>query len=330
MSGAALALPPVVTACARRVEKEAGGPTASSLARGRMGTFPVPVADGRVLEVLDAGPKGALPLVIHNGTPGAPVAFGPMTESARAAGFRFITYGRPGYGASTENPARSVADAADDTAALLDRLGADRFATLGMSGGGPHALAAAARLGNRCLAAASAGSLAPAEAPGLEFLAGMAADNVAEFKAALAGPEPLTKFLTPLADQLKRITGAQLIDSLGALVSDVDRKALNGELAEWLAAQFRKALERGISGWRDDDLAFVKPWGFDVRAIEVPVAIWQGRRDQFVPYAHGQWLARNVRNARAHLLDDQGHLSLALDSKAIFEDLAALAKRRAG
>ena len=84
----------------------------------------------------------------------------------------------------------------------------------------------------------------------------------------------------------------------------------------------RRALSTGIAGWRDDDLAFVAPWGFELSGITVPVSIWQGARDRMVPFAHGQWLAAHIPGARVHLYDDEGHISLAQQLPRIVDELA--------
>jgi pimeloyl-ACP methyl ester carboxylesterase len=97
---------------------------------------------GRVLDVLIAGPEGGLPLVFHTGTPAGLVGLGPMAQTAAARGLRTVLYARPGYGDSTPQPGRLVADAAADVAAILDRLRIDEFVTAGWSGGGPWAWAA--------------------------------------------------------------------------------------------------------------------------------------------------------------------------------------------
>jgi pimeloyl-ACP methyl ester carboxylesterase len=99
--------------------------------------------------------------------------------------------------------------------------------------------------------------------------------------------------------------------ALGDLVSPIDVATLNGEFAEYLAASIRGAVANGIWGWHDDDLAFVKPWGFDLADLRVPVFIWQGGQDRMVPFRHGEWLAAHVPGATARLLPDQGHLSIA-------------------
>src|SRR3954469_6493893 len=111
---------------------------------------------GRTLHVVEDGDFGGLPVIVHGGTPGgAEPLHRPWVEDARGRGIRLIAYDRPGYGPSTPQPGRSVADAAADVAATADALGLDRFATWGASGGAPHALAMAALLPDRVVAAAA-------------------------------------------------------------------------------------------------------------------------------------------------------------------------------
>jgi pimeloyl-ACP methyl ester carboxylesterase len=293
-------------------------------------TFIVYLADGRQLEVLAAGPETGLPLVMHNGTPGGLVAYPPMIEAAAARGLRLVMCARPGYGESTPRPGRRVADVTPDVAAVLDELGAPHFVTAGRSGGGPHALACAARLPGRCLAAASVAGVAPYPADGLDWLASMGEGNVTEFAAAVAGDRPLTSFLETEAAGLATITGPEVADGLGDLVSAADRAAASGEFAEYVAASFRAGVRNGIAGWRDDDLAFVADWGFTMAeaGAGAPVAVWQGDQDMMVPLSHGDWLAAHVPGARAHLLAGEGHLTLAVTSfGAILDDLLELAGR---
>jgi len=266
------------------------------------------------------------PLVFHWGTPGAAVWFEPLETAAARMGLRLVMYSRPGYAGSTPRPGRSVADAADDVAAVLDALGADSFVTLGWSGGGPHALACAALLPDRCLAATSLACVAPYAAEGLDWMAGMGAENIEEFSAALEGEEALNAALERMAKDLEAVQGGDVAAALGGLVSDVDKAALTGEFADTLAEAFRRSVSSGIAGWRDDDLAFTRSWGFDLDAIRRPVAVWQGGQDRMVPFSHGQWLASHIPTARVHLSPDEGHLSLGAASlDRIVADLAGLA-----
>jgi pimeloyl-ACP methyl ester carboxylesterase len=277
---------------------------------------------GRELEVLRHGAPDGFPLVFQCGTPNAPDEFPQLFDAVSERGWQLVAHARPGYARSTRHEGRSVADVAGDVAVVLDHFGLGEFVVLGWSGGGPHALACAALLPDRCRAAASLAGVAPYEAEGLDFLAGMGPENVEEFGAAARSRDELIAFLEPFAAGLREITGAQVADELGGLIDHVDRGALTGEFAETMARMLRRAVSTGIDGWFDDDLAFVKPWGFDLASITVPVSIWQGAHDKMVPFAHGQWLAAHVPNARVHLYDDEGHLSLVDQLPRILDDLA--------
>jgi pimeloyl-ACP methyl ester carboxylesterase len=269
------------------------------------------LADGRSLAVHVSGPDGGTPLLLHHGTPSAGLQYRPFIEAAAARGLRMVSYSRPGYGDSPRHPGRDVAACVADSAAIADRLGADRFYVAGASGGGPHALACAALLPDRVLACATIAGAAPFDADGLDFLDGMGAENHEEFGAAVAGPAVLQGYLERQAPQFSQVTGEEVAAALGDVVSPVDVAALTGDFAEYLAASVRKALSNGIWGWHDDDLAFVRPWGFQLASIRVPVFVWQGGQDRMVPFAHGEWLVAHVPGAGARLLPDEGHLSIA-------------------
>jgi pimeloyl-ACP methyl ester carboxylesterase len=280
------------------------------------------LADGRTLEYVVAGPADGLALVLHHGTPSAALLYPELVEVAARHDLRLVMLSRPGYAGSTARPGRTVADVAADVAAVLDALGAHTFVTVGWSGGGPHALACAALLPDRCLAAATIAGVAPYRAAGLDWLAGMGEENLAEFGAAAAGEAELTAYLEADAASYATVTATDIVSALGDLLSDVDKKALAGGFADYLAASMHAALSTGIAGWRDDDLAFLADWGFPLDGFEVPVAIWQGAQDRMVPFDHGKWLAAHVAGAQAHLEPGEGHLSLLVSSfDAVVGDL---------
>src|SRR5581483_3132479 len=133
----------------------------------------VRTSDGRTLTVREAGDPAGVPVLLHNGTPGSGLLYEPHVRDAEEKGIRLFSYDRPGYGASSRKRGRSVADCAPDVEAVCDSLGVGRFCVCGISGGGPHALATAALLPDRVAAAASLASVAPFDAEGLDFLAGM-------------------------------------------------------------------------------------------------------------------------------------------------------------
>jgi pimeloyl-ACP methyl ester carboxylesterase len=275
-----------------------------------------------------AGPPDGDVLLFHAGTPGAPVLFRPMVESMAERGLRYVAFSRAGYGSSTRRPGRSVADVVDDARAVLDHIGVERCWVLGWSGGGPHALACGALLTERVRAVATIASIAPYPAEGLDYLDGMGVENVEEFEASLIGPEALIAFKERNWPVFRSVTADDIATTFGDLIDHVDRGSLTGDFAEYIAAAIREGLRESYWGWFDDDMAFVKPWGFDLATIRVPVHVWQGRHDRLVPYGHGLWLAGHVGSAVPHLFDYEGHLSIGVGAmEAILDELLASVRR---
>jgi pimeloyl-ACP methyl ester carboxylesterase len=284
------------------------------------------LADGRELDLRRRGPEGGGVLVYIHGTPSSGAAPEAIADAAHDRGLEVVSWSRPGYATSTRQAGRSIASFAADAREVLDLLGIDRFHALGWSGGGPHVLSLAALLPDRVLSATSLAGVAPyAETLGdLDFLAGMGEDNIHEFGAAIEGEEPLREFLAPFVPALRQVTPAGIIEELASLLPDVDRAFCTDEHGGELARAFHEALEVSEDGWVDDDLAFVKPWGFDLSSIRVPVHVWQGSADLMVPFAHGRWLAAAVPGAVVHLLDGEGHLSIGVgQAEAIVAAMAA-------
>lgn len=270
----------------------------------------VTLPDGRAIEVWEGGDRGGGAVVVHHGTPMAGVLYEPHVRDAVERGLRLVGYSRPGYGASTPDPGRTVASAAADTTALADALGIDRFATWGISGGGPHALACAALAPDRVVAAASLAGVVPWGAEGVDFLEGMGEANHVEFGAALEGRERLEALLEPQAEEMLAAGVDAFKAVFESLLSPVDRDVLTGELAAYMYRCQVVGLSGGVEGWIEDDLAFVAPWGFAVEQIEVPVLVWQGDQDRFVPPTHGRWLANRIPSTDARLSPEDGHLTL--------------------
>jgi len=269
----------------------------------------VHLADGRKIEVRTAGPEDGETLLFHHGAPGAGLPFRPWVESAAARGLRTVMYSRPGYGLSTAAPGRKIVDAALDTAVVLDAVGATTFRALGWSFGAPHALACAAALPEQCLATVAIAGSAPHPSDGLDWFAGMADDNVAELGLALQGEAALAPFLEASAHAFATMQPANLIQSLGGLLSNPDKAQMTGEFAEWFAETLRVGMAHGIAGLRDDELAITSDWGFRL-ADARSVVIWHGTQDRMVPSSHGRWLADHIPGARHRLFDGEGHMSI--------------------
>jgi pimeloyl-ACP methyl ester carboxylesterase len=275
------------------------------------GISEVQTPDGRSLEVLTGGDADGFPLLFHGGSPSAVVPYLPLDEATRAAGLRLVSYSRPGYGASSVRPReepRMVDDVAD-VVAVLDALGVDRFVTAGWSGGGPRALGCAAELSCRCLAAASIAGVAPHDGEGLDWKAGMAPENVAEYSAAEAGRAAYDAYLEAEFLPVLLADVDDMADALGGLLPPADKEAMDRGFLQWLTETFHRAGAQRTAGVLDDGQAAVRSWGFDLGAISVPVLVYQGREDAMVPFAHGRWLAEHVPGAEAHLTEDDGHLT---------------------
>ncbi len=268
--------------------------------------------DGRNLAVLDAGDELGPAVFVSHGTPGSALLWRGLVEDAESRGMRLLSSDRPGYGGSDPRPGRHVADAVEDVAAIADALGIEHLAVEGGSGGGPHALACAALLEGRVVAVACLAGVAPYPAEGLDWLEGMGQSNVDEFAAARSGRDQLEPFVRTMRDEMLAGGPDALAESLRSLCSPVDAAVLTGELAEYLVAATRRAVGDRLEGWMDDDFAFTSPWGFELDDIRVPVQLWHGAQDRFVPIAHGRWLAERIPGVDAHLSDEDGHLTIQI------------------
>jgi pimeloyl-ACP methyl ester carboxylesterase len=270
----------------------------------------VDTADGRTLTVHEGGDPEGVPVLVQNGTPGSGLLYEPHVRDAAEKGIRLLSYDRPGYGGSTRHEGRTVADCADDIAAVCDALGVDRFCTWGISGGGPHALAVAALLPDRVAAAAALAPVAPFDAEGLDFYEGMGEQNVEDFGATVEGGEAHLATVERGREQLLTATPEELVEVWSTLLGPADVEVLGGEIAAFVLENARAGIEMSGEGWFDDEEAFVRPWGFDLGSIRVPILHWQGEQDKFVPFGHGVWLSQHIPGVESHLTPEDGHLTL--------------------
>jgi len=272
---------------------------------------PVESEDGRRLRVEVAG-DGDRVVLAQTGTPNAGVLFEPWVRDAAARRLRLVTYDRPGYGGSSAQPGRTVADCVTDVRAIADALGFARCAVWGFSGGGPHALACGALADDLVAAVATIGSPAPPDAADLDYFAGMpdaAREDHALFTTDRAEWERASAQQREVA--LAR-SHADFVKAWSAGKAPVDQGALHGDFGTWLDHAVRTGLAPAIDGALDDNIAiFYAPWGFEPASIEVPVKVWHGIQDRFIAPAHGRWLAERIPGAEADLYDMDGHLNVA-------------------
>lgn len=269
--------------------------------------------DGRTLHGYDRGGDGAA-VMWHHGTPNVGAPPKPLFALADELGLRWISFDRPGYGGSTAHPGRTVAGVADDAAALADALGLDRFAVMGHSGGGPHALACAARHPARVTAAVSVAGLAPFGVAGLDWFAGMGPTSHAALRAAQSGLAAKRQYEHEHADAPIDFTTR-------------DWRALEGPWC-WLGEVAAAGIASGPDALIDDDVAYVSPWGVDLAAIIAPVLLAHGADDHVVPASHSAWLAAHIAGAEHWPLAHESHISaLTAESHGADDALRWLADR---
>jgi pimeloyl-ACP methyl ester carboxylesterase len=266
--------------------------------------------DGRKLLVREGGAPGGVPVLFLHGSPGSSLQYPPHQLDAEAKGICLLSYDRPGYGGSTRDRGRSVADCAADVVAVCDALKLDRVCVWGISGGGPHALATAALLPDRVAAAAALAPVAPYDADGLDFFDGMGEQNIQEFGAILEGEERHRETLERDGAEILAATPDSLVEAWKTLLGPADVAVTNGRLAGYLLDAMRDAIDQSLDGWLDDDVAFATPWGFELDSIRIPVLHWQGEQDKFVPFGHGVWLAEHIPGVDSRLTPEDGHLTL--------------------
>jgi pimeloyl-ACP methyl ester carboxylesterase len=276
-------------------------------------TTTMTLTDGRDVDVFLGGDDHGFPLLMHHGTPSDSTTFADWHDHCEANGLRLVCASRGGYATSTRHAGRTVADVATDATELLGELGHHQFVTAGWSGGGPHALACAALLPDRCVAVATLAGVGTFAQGDLDFLDGMGPENVAEFGAAVAGEAKLREWMTEFGSPFRQVTGSDIAEAFGGLVPEIDKDVLTGGYADQMAAETRRALEHGMDGWIDDDLAFTSPWGFELGDIQIPATVWQGDLDLMVPFAHGEWLTKQLPNAESRMVPGHGHISLVTE-----------------
>jgi pimeloyl-ACP methyl ester carboxylesterase len=243
-----------------------------------MGDTTIQTRDGRTLTFRELGDPSGRPLFYLHGSPGSRLLHGPDVDHTEL-GIRLITYDRPGYGKSERRSGRTVADAVPDILDIADHLSLGDFGVLGVSGGGPHALAAAAHAANRVSRCGTALGIGPADADDLDFYAGMDPAEVKEWQL-FTGPDP---------DRDHILDGTR--EWIDGIKGNPD---LPEQLKASLVAAFTEAFRTGADGILDDYLALSRPWGFDLAAVTCPITVMVAEQDISVPPAHGRWLAERL------------------------------------
>jgi pimeloyl-ACP methyl ester carboxylesterase len=269
-------------------------------------TVVMDLPDSRELAWLEVGdPKGP-PVFVFHGTPGSRLQVSFDEPAINAAGVRVIAVDRPGYGHSTFHRGRRLADWASDVTCLADHLRIGRFAVIGISGGGPHAIACARFLADRLLGAGIVSGVGPLTEPGTE-------DGMMGFNRAVTRMAHTSQYLVyPLfalsLSVFRRWPELALRAASGQLPpSDVEilnRPRVKSAFIE----DYRRASSTSALAAAQDFALFAKDWGFRLEDIMVPVNIWHGDHDRNVPISHGRLQAKRIPGARLHECPGQGHM----------------------
>lgn len=266
------------------------------------------VSDGRRVAVDCCGDPKGFPVFLLHGTPGSRNGPLPRAPLMYQLGIRLISYDRPGYGDSSRQKGRAVADAALDVLDIADQLDLKEFSIVGRSGGGPHALACAALIEDKRLqSVAVLVGLAPSDAKGLDWFEGMTDSNTNEYELVATDGDAVVADLTRRAEEVMKNPDSLLI-ALEKEMSEADKRvAFDVAIRRRLHETYREALKFGPYGWIDDVLAFRCPWGFDLSKITVPVRLWHGNDDVFSPPGHSVWMANQIPGAKIQVQRGAAH-----------------------
>lgn len=266
------------------------------------------LAAGRVIGFAEYGDPGGRAVLWFHGTPGGRRQIPPVARRAASElGVRLIALERPGIGDSTPHLYRNVLGWATDVGEITDRLGIDRFAAIGLSGGGPYVLACAAQHADRMTAGGLLGSVAPARGP----------DAVAGGLVALAVPfAPIVAALRqPLGAALW--TGVRFIMPLRDLAFEAyvrisppgdQRVFRQPEMREMFLDDLMRAARRRVEAPLTDVVLFVREWGFALGDLRVPIRLWHGDADNIVPLHHGEHLAARIPDSELRVRPGESHL----------------------
>jgi pimeloyl-ACP methyl ester carboxylesterase len=263
------------------------------------------LGDGRLLGFAEYGDAAGAPLFVFHGTPGSRLMAAVAEDAARARGVRIIAPDRPGYGLSSAQPGRAFADWPDDVAALADALGIDRFGVVGVSGGGPHALACAWKIPERLGVVGTVSGVGPIGGAG--SLPSLDRDHHAALALARALPW-LIRPVVGVGRYAWRRFPERMYRQIQAFGPPSDRALLaRPEVARSLIAGLQDGLRGGTAGAIAELRLFTRPWGFPLEDIRIPVHLWHGSRDGLVPLAAARRLAAVIPDAGLEIIPDAGH-----------------------
>ena len=262
-------------------------------------------SNGQTVAYFDYGQSENV-VFFHHGSPSAGPIPPHIRRNADAHGFRIIEVVRPGYGSSTTISDRSVNTVSQINLDIADALGIKNFAIFGQSGGGPHALASGHLAGNRCIAQLIIAGIAPMDDPNFDFTAGMSEEIREKWLLALTSMEDFEASLSEEATKMSSYN----FDQIKEKFSVDPENPISDERILSMQARVQYSLMQGACGWIDDERAFLKPWGFSLSDITMPVQLWAGSIDVNVPPAHAEYLKRMIPNSELFIVEDKNHFTI--------------------
>ena len=266
----------------------------------------VELDDKRLISFASWGDPGGFPILAFHGIPGSRLTFSFASEMAKRYGLRLVSPDRPGIGGSTPHPNRQIVDWPNDVQQLVDRLGIERFAVIGLSGGGPYGLAVANRLASRVVATAIVSGMGPVDDPWLLEHASSHQKLRLHLFRDVPGFIPVLAAVAGFA--LKRLSDRQLSRLLNR-VPEPGRAILGDErVASQLFNSLREGFSQGSAAMARDLKLMTRPWGFRLEDIPGPVLLWHGDADFDVPVILGKAVARRLPRCEARFVPHQGHV----------------------
>ena len=270
--------------------------------------------DGRSLGYAEYGDPTGVPVLHFHGTPDSRLegTLPIVAETAFRLGVRLVLPDRPGIGLSDFKPGRTILDWPDDVLALAGALGLERFAVMGLSGGGPYAAACAWKIPQRITRVGIISGVGPPEMPGaMDFLIETSDGQAVRLGA--RSPWLLRLTLAYKVFQFRRNPQA-VVAQRRSEVSPPDQAALMREdVVETVIRMTSGAFAQGGRGAAWDYTLFSRPWGFPLSDIHLPVYLWHGEDDWICPVQMGSYVAENIPGCTAKFYPGEGHISLVVN-----------------
>lgn len=282
----------------------------------------VRLRDGRRVAIACHGDPRGWPIFVFHGIPVSRLGHEFTDAPARERGLRVLCPDRPGIGLSDPKPGRTIRGYPDDVAAIADALGLERFAVVGLSGGGPYALACGAKIPGRVTAVGVMAGIGPLDRPGA--LEGMTETDLRLLDLSLRQPL-LAQMILSVTATLAMFAPAVLVRQFANELGEPDSGFLQDQECELGAAGVMgtmvEAFRQGAAGPAEEYRLCGLPWGFDLADVRVPVWLWQGEEDRMTPVHHAEDMASRLPLVALRLLPGTGHLSLTQHFEAVLDAL---------